>query len=521
MRVKQPTLAALVLVALHVFCFHAQAIGPSGVLVVYNSNVQESIDIANHYKSVYGLSDQQLLGLNLGTASTITANEYLSNIRIPVRSALTPSTDLIVTTKGMPLQIHVEAANPSSYTDAYGNSRIVWNWRTESSLESELAKIDYIASELMMGDQSFNQPAVFGNHFTKNLYYQSSSSFSASNFSGASAMRLTARLDGFTTSDVITAINKAQNAFVGPDNTPGGPFHFLVDADPANNANAPTMINLAESVLPARGLPLTYDNTAGFQGAAGGPVVGYSSFGANQAATPDYVPGVGSYIATSLNITLADGAVFNSWESFNAQSFNFGGNHGDQGLVAEWLAKGGTAAVGNVDEPEGSPNFVFNEDLLFARLLDGMTFAEAAWSSARQLSHVNTIVGDPLMTWKALLPGDANMDGVVDVGDLAAMGPNWGQDVEAGGFGWTQGDLNSDGFVDFGDLALVGLGWGQASEWSTVTADLRRPRSPLALALYSAMHPNPEPSSVALLAIGMTSLAAFGWCRRRTRRRPQ
>ncbi len=232
---------------------------------------------------------------------------------------------------------------------------------------------------------------------------------------------------------------------------------------------------------------------------------------------------MGSYIVTALDIALADGAVFNSWESFNAQSFEFGGNAGNQGLVAEWLAKGGTAAVGNVDEPQGSPLTVFNEDLLFDMLLAGNTFAEAAWSSARQLSWVNTVVGDPLMTWKVLLPGDANMDGVVDRGDFEVIGAlgtaELDRSIDESSLGWLQGDLDGDGFITLLDVGLVVSSWGQVSSWSTVTPNLTEPTTPMAMALFASMHPIPEPSSVALMSIGLASLAAFTWCRRRKSRR--
>jgi uncharacterized protein (TIGR03790 family) len=519
MRVGQPTLQLVACFALLACCCsEAQAIDPSGVLVLYNSNDQDSFEIATEYKRVHGLAESQLLGLNLGSATTITANDYLTNIRPAVLSALTPATDLIVTTKGMPLKIQVQAPNPSTYTDPYGNVRQVVFWKPNSSLESELAKIDYIASEQMMGDQSLGTFPPFDTHFTKNLYYQSTAPFSHSNFTGQYEMRLTARLDGFTKDDVLLALNKAQNAFVGPNNTPGGPFHFLVDADPTKGY-APTMTNLAENVLPAAGLPLTYDNTTAFQGTAGGKVLGYTSHGANQASTPPSTPGVGSYIVTSLDIDLADGAVFNSWESYNAQSFQFGDNWGNQGLVAEWLAKGGTAGVGNVAEPGASPFFVSNEDLLFARLLEGRTFAEAAWSSMRQLSYVNTIVGDPLMTWKVLLAGDVNMDGLVDMNDLGAMGPHWGTVVDPGGYGWTMGDLNGDGIIDMGDIGLVSSTWGETSDWSEGALNLSAPPSPMAEALFASMHHNPEPSTLALLGIGASALVVFGWRRRRARGR--
>jgi hypothetical protein len=47
---------------------------------------------------------------------------------------------------------------------------------------------------------------------------------------------------------------------------------------------------------------------------------------------------------------LANGAVFVSWESFNASTFLPNATV-FQGLVAQWIARGGTAGVGHVAEP--------------------------------------------------------------------------------------------------------------------------------------------------------------------------
>jgi uncharacterized protein (TIGR03790 family) len=543
MRIGPAIRVVLTCVALDVACGDALAIDPSGVLVVYNTYDPDPNDglpsegqqIAEYYSGVYGLAPQQLLGLNLvDAATTISSADYLTKIRQPVLGALTPATNVIVTTRGMPLKVQVGVSNPTTYTDLYGNFNTIVNWKGASSLESELTRIDYIGdistpektitSQQMMGDQSyqFTSPPFSFTHYTNNPYYGATSSFSQITY----GTRLTSRLDGFTVGDVTAAIDRAQNAFVGPNNTTGGPFHFVVDADPSKTYASP-MTNLVTNVLQPGGLPVTYDNTGAFVSTALGPVLGYSSHGANQASTPGFngdpeLGPVGSYIATSLNFTLANGAVFNSWESFNAESFAFAANHGNQGLLAEWLAKGGTAAVGNVTEPGASINTVFNEDKLFDMLLEGKTFAEAAWSAARQLSWVGTVVGDPLMTWKQLLPGDANVDGVVDMGDLAAMGPYWGRWCGGGGYGWTQGDLNGDGFVDMADLAMVSSSWGQTSNWAALPANLTDPLgSQMAMALYASMQqiPNiPEPSSVALMAIGVASLSAYGWRRRRAGR---
>ena len=55
-----------------------------------------------------------------------------------------------------------------------------------------------------------------------------------------------------------------------------------------------------------------------------------------------------------------------------------------------------------------------------------------------------------------LIPGDANDDGTVDVGDLGILAANYGQSDK----NWSQGDFNSDGVVDVGDLGILAANYG-------------------------------------------------------------
>ena len=319
--------------------------------------------------------------------------------------------------------------------------------------------------------------------------------------------RLTARLDGFTVGDVESAIDRAQHAFIGPSNSPAGPFHFMVDNDPSRPLTTRVaMQNLVNNVLTPAGLPLTYDNTWQFVSTSTGPVIGYVSHGTHQGSTP------ANYIADGLNITLANGAVFHSWESYNAYSFIPGGNIGGQALIGEWLQKGGTAAVGTVQEPGGNTSKVTNEDHMFSMLLQGKTWAEAVWSSNEQLSYVNTLIGDPLMTWKTLTYGDVNMDGYVDMNDLAIMGAHWGDLVASGGYGWSEGDVNSDGVIDVADLALLSAHWGEESSWAAEYAGMASLTSgPLGAMIGPVLASSiPEPSTMVLGLIGAIGLTLCG-----------
>ncbi len=72
----------------------------------------------------------------------------------------------------------------------------------------------------------------------------------------------------------------------------------------------------------------------------------------------------------------------------------------------------------------------------------------------------------------ARIPGDATLDGVVDVADLGVLAGHWNQ---VSGMQWAEGDFNDDGAVDISDLGIL------AGHWHTSSV--------------------PEPASLALLAV--------------------
>jgi hypothetical protein len=58
---------------------------------------------------------------------------------------------------------------------------------------------------------------------------------------------------------------------------------------------------------------------------------------------------------------------------------------------------------------------------------------------------------------EAKVPGDANGDKMVDVGDLGILAANYGT---TSGATWAQGDFNGDGAVDVGDLGILAANYG-------------------------------------------------------------
>jgi len=445
------------------------ALDAASTLVLYNQASPDGLQIASYYAQAH--PGVRLLGLaGVPTGEQISWDVYLNAIRPQVTAALLPGTNCLVTTKGLPLRI--DNPMPAGWTGS---------WSRYSSLESELARVDSVGTQQLMGNQSY----LTSNRLASNPYYNRAGGFSFATY----GTRLTSRLDGYTAADVMAGIDRAGRAVY---NRPG--YTFVIDDDPVPAYDR--MTYLATNVLAPRAEPYTYDNTSAVITSATGPVIGYVGHGTHGGAAPDYLTNP----STGLAFALAPGAVFQTQESYNAYSFTSGvAAPVAQGQVAQWLQRGGTAGVGNVQEPNGSSTTVTNEDRMFQMLLDGYTFAEAAWNATRQLSYVNTVVGDPLMTWKSWVPGDANQDGVVDLADVLIVKTAFGSSSGSPQYD-VMADMDANGIVDLSDVLKVkenyvqGLGGGGAAAW---------------------LETAPEPATLGLLALGLAAALVRRWQQRR------
>ncbi|GAB4196398.1 MAG: hypothetical protein Kow00105_10550 [Phycisphaeraceae bacterium] len=455
-------------------------ITPQNVLVLYNSASQDSADIANYYAQAH--PGVNLLGLNgVSSAEEIGQDHYLNVIRPQVLAGLTEEIDVIVTTKDLPLRIRNDSPNPLNYPGwrgaPFGVQLLDDWWEPYSSLESELTRIDMINSADMMGDQAaFMSPPSFPyptHHHASNPYFKSDQPFDHSN-PAVEGMRLATRLDAFSVDDVKDMIDRAQAVA----HIPSQQIVVLDDDPDAPATTVDRMAALGFNVLEPADQLMVYDNTNAVITDTPFPVIGYVGHGSH---------GSGPGYMGDFEFDIANGAVFHTWESFNAYSFQSGNNKYGQGLVGEWIELGGTAALGHVEEPTASTATVANEDVLWQALLSGMTLAEAAWSATPQLSFVNTVVGDPLMRLVPWMPGDADLDGQVGIHDLAIVLNNW----NARASGIEEGDFDSNGFIGVGDLNIV------LSNWSVI--------SPPPVNL-------PEP-------FGLWWLAIMSWAARRPRLR--
>ena len=136
--------------------------------------------------------------------------------------------------------------------------------------------------------------------------------------------------------------------------------------------------------------------------------------------------------------------------------------------------------------------------------LEVWSYSGSTWSpfSADDLTYDGTFAsftvtsfGSFAVTGLAVMPGDANRDGQVDINDLTVVLTNFGRT----GCGWSQGcmDGNPAGTVDVNDLTIVLSNFGQSAA-----------SPPIGLAAV------PEPSCF-LLVLSASGLLARAW---RTRR---
>ena len=88
------------------------------------------------------------------------------------------------------------------------------------------------------------------------------------------------------------------------------------------------------------------------------------------------------------------------------------------------------------------------------------------------------------------LPGDANLDGMVDINDLTIVLANYNKT----GMIWATGDFVGDGKVDINDLTIVLANYGQTAGASA-----------------GGMAAVPEPSAVLLSAAALAGLLAYVW----------
>lgn len=396
------------------------------LLVVYNSNIPESEDLAQYYMSPLtgrAIDPGYALGLPLADSTSFTPNiprapspgidfeeDILSPLKAfldaPANAQLKQNVKYLLLMKGVPHQ--VEGSNEFSTSSTY------------SSVDSELTLLySYgqwpLAGWIWNGEiyQDFPLPPK-----AQSFHWQTDAAFQRGQFKASSSTAtydldyLVGRIDAYTYDEAKLIIDRARAAdtsgtgwvildsFDNDPNSVGNLYDKMVQPvwpsdTPGELMDAITMFSNAgylsvwEDITSTR-LTMTQGTPpAGFVNS----VIAYAGWGVNHGGGS--YPSGNEYILNDVGWNYLPGACWISYESFNGTAFSEPINRRGQGQISDFLRRGGTCAIGNAWEPftigVGDERWIF-----YRYVVQGDRWIEAAYKGMCLLSWQEVVVGDPL-----------------------------------------------------------------------------------------------------------------------------
>lgn len=384
-------LVLLLAAFLAVSCRAEMPLAPA-TIVVFNSDLPESVDLAKFYAQKRNIPRDHLVALKCSREEEITRQEFDDTIATPLRTtfaqrkwwtvhtddsnaqtASTNSIRFVALIKGVPLKVKATADYPG---DKVGPAPL--GDRNDASVDSEIAVLGAFAHQI--------------SGFVVNPYFQSYRPITETE---NSPLMLVCRLDAPTAATVKRMITDAVEtektglwgrAYVdAAHNTSGGlqlgDRWFGEIPGQLHKVGVPVVFEDTPAIFPD-GYPMT--DCALYYGWYAGSVAG-----------PFVQPG----------FRFVPGAVAVHLHSFSASTLR----NPTAFWAAPLLTKGAAATIGNVYEPY--LQLTAHLDIVNDRLLHGFTFAESAYMSLQGLSWMSVIVGDPLYRpYRAWLEIDAKRD---------------------------------------------------------------------------------------------------------------
>jgi uncharacterized protein (TIGR03790 family) len=339
------------------------------ILFIYNTLDSDSVAIKDYYTSATtgrGISDEMIYGMNLSLGEAITRTEYNEQIKAPVENFILTH-DLkyrikyIVLAKGIPLKVNA-THDGDYYTLDY------------AAVESEMTLL-FNTNPLdgKVNNPFYAKPAGSWFHPFKFSYGTGKMSY------------LVTRLAAWDLDEVFAEIDRGLYGYSGSE------AYAILDGGTSYDRMESAATRYADM-----GLQYLFENGPIFltaetiaNPAISDHVIAYTGHGIHHNPAP---PG-GTYYIAELDFTLLNGAIFNTYESFNGTTF-IEANRSSHGMVGDWIRVGGTGGIGHVFEPWSDA--VGDERYLYPRQVSGHNLAEACYMSCKYLSWTETIVGDPL-----------------------------------------------------------------------------------------------------------------------------
>jgi uncharacterized protein (TIGR03790 family) len=365
--------------------------GGDEVVVIYNTRVPGSEDVARHYAKVRHVPKNQIYGFSLTSNEEMSRDEFHDSLQMPLARRLEhdglwkfgpvkiPVTkghakriqELVIMSKiryavlcyGVPLKIAPDA----SIHEAAAEKIPTELRRNEAAVDSELAWLPLVKTDF---------PLV--GPFSSWVYGVTNTAL----LNPTNGILLVARLDGPTADIANGLVDKAMQAerdglwgraYFDARGLERNDGYFLGDE----------WILDAAKISHQLGFETTIDDK---------PETFPASFPMSQIALYcGWYDGNVSGPFTLPNVEFMPGAFAYHLHSFSAATIH----SATQNWVGPLLAKGATCTMGCVYEPylSGTPNVAA---FLARWMASGFTFGEAAWAAQPVLSWQTTVVGDPL-----------------------------------------------------------------------------------------------------------------------------
>ena len=362
--------------------------GGDEVVVIYNTRVPESRDVAQHYARMRQVPAKQIYGFALTPNEEMSRAEFRDSLQNPLveklqsdglwkfaRKVVTGTNGLMhveyrvanskiryaVLCYGVPLKI---AADPNLHELAADDLRPEFR-RNEAAVDSELAWLPLSKNDLALSGPLGNW--AYGATNTGWL-------------NPTNGILLVARLDGPSAEVARGLVDKALEA--ERDGFWGRAYFDERDISDPGYKLGDEWISAAAKISREIGLETTVDGKAATFSAdfPMSQIAIYMGWYANDADGPFALP----------RVEFMPGAFAYHLHSFSAATLR----STTQNWCGPLLAKGATCTMGCVYEPYLS--FTPNVAAFLGRLANGFTFGEAAWASQPALSWHTTVIGDPL-----------------------------------------------------------------------------------------------------------------------------
>lgn len=359
------------------------------VVLVYNTNVSESLAVAEHYAAKRGVPESQLVGLDLPKGETLSRQDYTAKLEEPLRKRFRDEDwfefdfEVVPATRervGQVLQI-IKKASVRYLTLCYGVPLRIQPDKDFPEEGSEKIRIELrrneaaVDSELALLPLDPKQRRIFGP--LNNPAYGATN---AAMIRPEMGVLMVARLDGPSPEIAKGLVDKAVQA--EEDGLWGRSYFDIRGITSGEYKLGDDWITRAAEFSRQVGIETYVDN----EGATIPKTFPLSHVGLYAGWYDANVSGPFSLPS----FEFMPGAIAYHLHSFSAQTIRSTSQH----WVGPLLARGATATMGCVYEPylALTPNL----ELFFSRIFLGFSFAEAAYAGSQALSWQTTVVGDPL-----------------------------------------------------------------------------------------------------------------------------